>query len=404
MMFFRIIPFIIPRWWNRAMFTVRYFSAWLSPRPHDYVVAGEVKPEHIEEFARRLVYYLGGEPASRVAWRRDKVWKLYAVHPDGLKEAGAAGWWRRASFLLLGRILLASDTPRARMLERMLWRKFYLLDWTGTYRFSAWRWTASVQVPRPRETFAKWRHYQHTGGNEVVILGNGPSAELVFSEPYAHLPVIVCNTAVKSARLRPRIAGICIADALYFVAPTPYTRVFHGALREALAQKPFPVVIDGDHEEFYRRHCPWIPPQDLLPVIMEKHAKQSADFRIAPVQYPQYSVFPGLMLPFAASFYQKLYLIGFDGKDPNAKNYFWRHSDEFQFHGELPSVKTHDLGFFAGNDDDFYNRFALEYSNQLEVVLTLAEKMGREIIMTHPSFVPSLARRYRKAPEAAPAS
>lgn len=376
------------------VFLIQQLSRLLVWSERRYFVAGSVLPEHTAEFERRLLYYLGGTPSSVVAWRCGREYQVRRLSLEGASLAGKLNplqvlWW-----FLTAKILVARQSPWASRLDRLLRYKVFLVDWRGTFRFSAWRWTSAVGTETYAQAKDRWQSLQGHG-DTVVLMGTGPSAEMVFDEPYASLPVIICNTAVKSARLRKqRIAGICIADALYFIAPTPYAQAFHAALREAITESDFPVFAPVDHLPFYYRRCPWIPRERLIGIWHHTHAAPNANLKAAPIQRNACSVFPMMMLPVAATLYKRILLIGFDGKDPNLKNYFWKHNPQFQFPELLPSVKEHDCGFFSGCDEKWYQGHNQLYSDEIEQMLREVEGRGVKVAMAHRSFIPCLQARF----------
>ena len=109
------------------------------------------------------------------------------------------------------------------------------------------------------------------------------------------------------------------------------------------------------------------------------------------MQPTTHSVSTTLLFPLGATYYSRIHLLGFDGKDPKLTNYFWKHSDEFQFNELLPTVQAADPGFFASRD---YVQQSDENDLQTDAFLEVIEKIGTEVIMTHPSFIKALNRRH----------
>ena len=323
------------------------------------------------------------------------------IGADGMSGRGTCNvfslFWR----LCIGRIIIAKVTRASLLLQRTLPRKVYVVDWHAVgYRISAWKFAGLTGNASIRCLRKRWEGL-HLEGEEVVVMGTGPSAEMVFEEPYRSMPLITCNTSLKSTRLRQHnIVGFCVIDALYFLAPTAYGEAFRASLRTAVMEKEFPIFVDAEHERFLLRRFPWLPAHRLYGVRIDSHYLANSDFKVSPTQKAFNSVFPTMMLPLATTFFKRIHLVGFDGKDKSLKKYFWKHSDEFQFPELIPSVKEHDPAFFS-NEEDFYERHHLEYSDMISSVLTLAESKGKEIIMAHRSFIPSLNALFERTGQSA---
>jgi hypothetical protein len=355
------------------------------------------------ELIPRMVHYLGGGDSLKILFCGSGQRERWELAGEKIVGQRSASLFEILGALISLRILVGKATPKSLLLQRLMFHKVYVVDWkTEGYRDSAWRWLASTARPDFEMMRRRWETFP-VYGDEVVVMGTGPSATMIFEEPFRSLPVIACNTSLKSERLRKhRIAAFCLADALYFLAPTEYGKRFQEMLRAVIQEQRFPVVINAEFYDFCRRRMPFIPEEMLFPLVLNSHMPHSVDFRRQPVAPGACSVFPQLMLPLALNYYQRIQLVGFDGKDPKMKNYFWKHSDEFQYEAELPSVKAHDPGSFGARASDFYDKYNEVYSGQIEELLASGFQRGREIHMAHISFVPAL-KRLHDAERGAPA-
>lgn len=347
------------------------------------------------ETERRLVYYVGGGEPVSVFWRAGARWLLWRIEQDRVVEKRPCSVITGIAASLFFPVIVAKASRAALILQRLFALKFFIVDWkTPGYRDSSWRWLAAsskVDLDAMRKRWEAWK----PESDDVVIMGTGPSASLIFEEPYRSMPVITCNTSLKSERLRKqRIAAFCIADALFFLAPTPYGMRFQEMLRTALSEQRFPIVINAEFYNFCRRRMPFIPEDLLFPIALNGHLKPNVNFAKTPMAPHGSSVFPTLMFPLAIGSFKRIHLIGFDGKDPNMKNYYWKHSDEFQYQEELPTVQQHDPGSYGNRPPDYYDKYNATYSDEIERLVKVARDRGCEVHMVHPSFVPALKRVY----------
>ncbi|HUS12246.1 MAG TPA: hypothetical protein VMZ30_17400 [Pyrinomonadaceae bacterium] len=379
-----------------AVLSLNRISTLVAGNPGRYFIfdpRGWLEPD--AETQRRLVYYLGGGESVSIFWKSKSGWTLWRVAGERVTEKRSCSAAQAIVAGLFSRVIIAKASRASLLLQRLFAFKFFVVDWkTPGYRDSAWRWlavTANIDLSLIQN---RWRDWASTS-DDVVIMGTGPSATLVFEEPYRSMPVITCNTSLKSERLRKhRIAAFCIADALFFLAPTPYGMRFQEMLRSALAEQRFPIVINAEFYSFCRRRMPFIPEELLFPVVLNGHLRPNVDFANSPMAPHGSSVFPTLMFPLAIGSFKRIHLIGFDGKDPNMKNYYWKHSDEFQYQDELPTVKEHDPGSYGNREADYYDKYNATYSAEIDALISVARQRGCEINMVHPSFVPALKRIY----------
>lgn len=386
--------------WNlrtRLRVIFRALSQWLVLRPNDFCLIGEVPEALLPALLSRFEWFYGSIANGSIAIRRKSGWETYPILKGKLGSPRRSGTLRAIGAGLLGKILVHEYTPFWLKLDTLLNHKVFVVNWTREYRVSSWRFAASVAkqpLRRFGSSFAKID--ERCRSNDVVVLGNGPSAYNVFDQQFEGMDVIVCNTAIKSQKLlRERnVVAVGFIDATFFVGPSAYTKAFFKTLDSALKSKDLSVYVDYEHEEVIRHHTPSLTTERTFPILVSSAIPPRANFKAGRVQSTSHSVFTSVLLPLAATYYRRIHLVGFDGKDPSVKNYFWKHSDEFQFNDLLPSVRESDPGFFAKRDYDDYSR---RNSDEIEHFLGLVESSGVEVRMTHPSFIEPLQRRFQRA-------
>jgi hypothetical protein len=319
---------------------------------------------------------------------------LYRLRKGRLSEPEPIGRMTAVLNALVGKILVHDYTDQWLKWEWTLGQKVFIVNWTRDYRMSSWRFAASV-AKRPLAAFGagEQRRDERPRTAEVVVVGNGPSAYRVFGPEFDGMDVIVCNTAIKSKRLlaERNVVALGFIDAAFFIGPSAYCEAFYKALDEAVRLRDFAVYVDQEHEACVQQRTPSLKQERLFPVFLKYALPVRPDFKAGRAQRPGNSVFTSLLLPLAATYYRTIHLVGFDGKDPNMKNYFWKHSEEFQFNDLLPTVKESDPGFFSKRDYDEYNRRNAE---EVEEYISCIERAGVKVIMSHPSFIEPLQRRY----------
>ena len=73
------------------------------------------------------------------------------------------------------------------------------------------------------------------------------------------------------------------------------------------------------------------------------------------------------MLPFAMNNYKKIFFAGFDGNNNVKKDYYWKHSEKYQFQKELNDIKNIHPGFFELD----FNEYNEDHNKVLQSILDL---------------------------------
>lgn len=380
---------------TRLRVALRVMSQWLVWNPAQFCVIGQIPETLMPLLLRRLEWFYGSITFGTVAIREKSGWRRFPIRRGKLGEPTACNGGQAMWMALIGKILVHDYTPAWLKMDTLFNQKVFVVNWTRDYRVSSWRLAASVArspFKRLGESFEKLDERPRAA--DVVVLGNGPSAYNVFDERFDGMDVIACNTAIKSSRLlsERNVVALGFVDATFFVGPSAYTEAFFRALGDALKQSDLSVYVDYEHEEVIRHHVPALTDGRTFPILLSSAIEPRANFKRGRFQSTSNSIFTSVLLPIAATYYRRIHLVGFDGKDPSVKNYFWKHSDEFQFNDLLATVRESDPGFFSKRDYDDYNRRNAE---EIELFVSLVESTGVEVIMTHPSFIEPLQKRYR---------
>jgi hypothetical protein len=379
---------------DRVRFSVRYFSQILVLRPLDYFVHGRVEAELLPALLDRLRWFYGQQRGAQFVMRTAAGWQCYTVADGAIEPRGRAARWRVWCAAALGKVLLLEHGGRWPRLEALLCNKFFIINWTGEFRTSSWRFAASL-AERPFRRFGDSmnRAEARPRSDAVVVVGNGPSATNIFEAQFAGMDTIVCNTAVKSRRLlaERNVVALCFIDAAFFIGPSAYTQAFFRELNRALSERDFSLYIDCEHESVVRSKVPALRDERCFPVFLDAAVSLQASFANGRLQTTSNSVFTTLMLPLAATYYRRIHLVGFDGKAPAMTNYFWKHSDEFQFTDLLSTVQATDPGFFSKRDYVDYSR---RNEEEIAALLAAVEQRGIDVVMTHRSYIEPLQRRF----------
>ena len=282
--------------------------------------------------------------------------------------------------MLVGRICVLCDGKVSLLFEKLLPAKVYIVLWTGTYRNSSWRFHEAFSLHR-RKIKSRCRNpippCAYKRNERVIIMGTGPSSSLIYSSAASKYDLITCNTAVKSERLfqSQNIVAHCFSDATFMAGASAYSHAFLSDLRIRMSSRNFHLVHDAMHAGFLSQYLGTTKSGNLIPIFLDPCNSKVPTFSKHSFQYSYTNVLTALLLPVALSWYDEVYMVGFDGKG-TTKNYFWSHQDDFQYQDLLPTVRECDPGFFSTVDYDKYSR---EHEQYLSSLLAEALRMGKRI-------------------------
>lgn len=322
----------------------------------------------------RINHFLGPSPVTCIVaqgfiLKRLKTTELFIALP------GVA--WRFIVAVLTCKVASLGDSSFLRFLQTFLPRKFFVVDWRGRFRSSSWRWL-ELGIPSRRDLLvASHRPLPKSPFKRqeaVIILGTGPSAELVFSEATKDFDIISCNSAVKSRELfmTRNVVAHCFSDATFMLGVSTYSSKFFSTLLQRSHEVPFSIVYDAYFTNHLQSRLGADFAGQLLPIFLDSCNDKQPNFRSTCRHFSYTNVLTALMLPLAATWYQRIYLLGFDGKGAT-KDYFWKHQDHFQFTELLPTVRECDPGFFARVD---YDAYSAEHERYLFEMLDKVKQSG----------------------------
>jgi hypothetical protein len=235
--------------------------------------------------------------------------------------------------------------------------------------------------------------------SKAYIFGTGPSLARAIERDWSDGAKIVCNTIVRDRNLINHIKPqfVVAGDAVYHFSHTEFAKNFRRDLFNRM----------GEHEQLY-----FVYP-DIFDVIVQRELAQFSS-RLVPIptgterrvdinlihsfNLPGLgNVLALLLLPLALTISNRVYLTGFDGRDPQDRaSPFWANSALHSYPELMWTLKDQFPGFFnhfvPENDSTHYIKSVHE---DLEPILVDAEYRGAEFEMLHPSWTETLNRRYK---------
>ena len=308
---------------------------------------------------------------------------------DHIKDADIFCIWNTEKVSLLKYFL--RHPLRMRILDPNFYR------YTESHTSAALLWYDLYSKRQKRE--AKKQSYlnfkklvsQYQTSPKAYLFGTGPSIEQATNYNFDDGVRIVCNTVISNEELleilKPNI--ITFADCVFHFGVSKYCERFAEDLKKVVNKYQCHIVTTEVGAALMRAHCP-----DLRPLIIGVPATKFSgpqiltDKSFKTRSYP-YSIVTRFMIPLAAGLSKQIYMIGFDGREPNDK-YFWKHNDKAQYSDNMQDVRLAHPAFF--NDTDY----SVHYQNHCKVLTKMVnnfEQRGVQIKVLGHSHVPVLKKR-----------
>ena len=225
--------------------------------------------------------------------------------------------------------------------------------------------------------------------DKSYIFGTGPSLEDAYDIDFADGYRIVCNTIVKNELLINHINPhfIVAADAIHHFGNTNHAYRFRKDLENVILKKDIRLLIPDLFSPLLEYYHPVIYKKtisvrtDLQGVFLDLKKK------LAYTNQP--NILNSMLLPLGTSLSNNIYLLGFDGRAPDAE-LFWKNSAENSYIELKSSLVEAHPGFFEGID---YEEYADMQSISAEKIMTFGESIGNKYYCLNQTHIPALHKR-----------
>ena len=243
---------------------------------------------------------------------------------------------------------------------------------------------------------ARIERLKRLGLKRSYVFGTGPSLERAIGRDWSDGYRIVSNTIVRDAalwhHLKPHI--IVAGDAIYHFGHTAFARAFRRDLAARLAETDtlfvYPAVFDGLVQREFKHYS-----SRLVAVPLGVHQHLEVDL-CREFSLPNLgNVLPLLLLPIGCTLSKSVCLWGFDGRAPT-DGLFWANSGKHTYPELMSALREAHPKFFDSytpkNDPGWYVKHY--HGDLLDQRLTTAENGGYRFSLLHPSWTPTLQKRY----------
>jgi len=225
----------------------------------------------------------------------------------------------------------------------------------------------------------------------AAVFGTGPSIEKAFDYDFSKCATIVCNTIVASSELLDHVkpAFICAGDVVSHFGVSRYAERFRADLVRVLRNTDVLFFTSAPFGYLLAAKFPDIA--DKIVFCEQRHNGANTDLESVWALPKLDSTLNIHMLPIASTFARTIFVLGCDGKNPDAtKNEdFWAHSSRTHYHDLVDTGHKAHPTFDQRRQVSTFNR----YVDSTEESLQAGESQGRVYFALEPSFTPALKAR-----------
>ena len=246
------------------------------------------------------------------------------------------------------------------------------------------------EIGRNRKKFEKMVADLGTFERSVLFL-TGPMAAHYKEFDYSGALPIICNSTIFDEELlnyiKPRI--MTIGDPIFHFGISRYAATFRARLFEVLERHKMYICIPFNYYRLFVYHFPQY--EDITIGIPFNYTKP-VNFNLARHFYlnPYSNILTMLMLPLGTTFADRIDIVGADGKQKSADDYFWSFNPKTQINDKMDNIQEAHPAFFAIDYSEYYE----EHIASLADFLARGRRKGKTFHMLTPSYIPCLRQSY----------
>ena len=234
---------------------------------------------------------------------------------------------------------------------------------------------------------------KHQNKDNVYLFGSGPSIKCINHKNinFSNSISIICNSVVKNINLLRKInPKIMVAtDSVFHSGYSKYAEEFRKNL--ILAMEKFQDMyffVPMRDLLLYKKNLPF-KYNDRIIGIQAKKIK-SYNINLIQKNYVKSTsnVLTFFLIPIAATISDKIRLVGFDGRDNDDKNIFWKYDKDSQFINSISYTKLAHPSFYKVD----YNQYFFKHCMETENLIKILEKTSIKLEVIGNTNIPALKR------------
>ena len=349
-----------------------------------YLEAGLLEAETSQPLIAKV--QLAAAPESRTAWKqamteadRVLVWR----RPDGEVFEGLEELYETAG---AEKVVVIDEAAEA---DATLNLAEFALSLTSR---------ADRMVANARERLVELR--RKLKKRSGYLFGTGPSLDETERYDLSDGHAIICNELIANEELMARVhpVALAFADPVLHAGPSAAAAAYRQQVYAQMQQRDLWLVL---------------PLRDYLPISVD----MPKELRHRTIPVPGYAegppnvnlldtfavrqrpnVMTQLMLPLAASLFERIGVCGADGRSGAEDSAFWSHHRDSGFDDHLSALTPLHPAYAAREEAETYQHYCTDFDR----LCRAAERAGRTVVGITASFIPALRRRGAAEPVGVP--
>jgi hypothetical protein len=242
-----------------------------------------------------------------------------------------------------------------------------------------------------RKNIPRWK------GRRVSAFGNGPSLGQVVKSKVNLGSTLraVCNSTISDAAalqyLNPEL--LFCGDPVQHCGPSLYAGQFRQDLARAMHDSSRILITQLGYVPYFRHVVSSDAHDRIVGIGNDRRAKFNIDLEKEFITSSTANIFTMLVLPVTLTLSADVEIYGCDGMSFLAAGKPWAHAGEEEYMGKMAVTHRVHPGFWKRNyEEEFWS-----YCNDMEEIVSQAEKKGSIVRSITPSYVPALAKRHVSA-------
>ena len=242
-----------------------------------------------------------------------------------------------------------------------------------------------------RDKIPRW------SGRRVSAFGNGPSLNHVVKSKIDLGPTLraVCNSTISDdgtlQYLQPEL--LFCGDPVQHCGPSLYAGQFRKDLARAMNDTSRILITQLGYVPYFRHVVSPDAYGRIVGIGNDRRANFNIDLEKEFITASTANIFTMLVLPVILTLSSEIEIYGCDGMSFRAAGKPWTHAGEEEYMGKMAVTHRVHPGFWNRNyEEEFWS-----YCNDMEEIISQAEKKGSIVRSITPSYVPALAKRHDSA-------
>lgn len=251
--------------------------------------------------------------------------------------------------------------------------------------------TANEELAESREKFERLCE-EVRGATHGYVFGTGPSlTPAAMAHDFSDGVTIACNSMVKNDELMRKLRPVVVtaADPIFHAGCSTYAAEFRRHLVRQMSELGCWLVVPWRDYRLYMVHMEASLRDRIVGIPMGTGREANVDLRKRFEVTPTANVMTLMMLPLAFTWFDRVSVMGCDGRPPTENKYFWSHDPKSQIADKMDDAKRAHPSFFAISYDDYYN----EHCETLRKLIERGERAGKTLRNLTASHIAALADR-----------